>query len=133
MSAFEVACILGYGSTQTVIRRARDGKIPGAVFLGHTVRFIPSVIEAFIRSGGEPQPPQPRFTLRRYGGGSHAGGTKRHRGTIRELTIDAEHTVSRERPERAHEPGQGPVGYEPRFLASGRNVTEDYPWPPPNK
>jgi len=130
ISAFDVACTLGY-STQTVVRRAREGKIPGAVFLGRSVRFLPSVVEAFVRSGGESQPQleSPRFHIRRHGGKSHARGSSRARGGSRQVTVDAEYTVKRDSADGAREPGQGPIGYQPRFLGGDRNVTGDYPWP----
>lgn len=134
ISAFEVACALGY-STQTIIRRAREGKIPGAVFLGQSVRFRPSVVEAFIQAGGE-QRVQLRYILRHHGARTHSGGRSRNAGRMRDVTVDAEYTVRKDRPEEAREPGQGTtrepgqgaIGYEPRFLGAGRNVTDDYPW-----
>jgi predicted DNA-binding transcriptional regulator AlpA len=132
ISAFDVACVMGY-STETIIRRARAGRIPGAVFLGRSVRFIPSAVEAFIRSGGEPQtmarPPEPRFRITRHGGKSHAAIATRGPGGLRQVTVDAEYTVKRNSAEGDRKPGQGPTGFEPRFLGGGRNVMDDYPWP----
>jgi predicted DNA-binding transcriptional regulator AlpA len=50
--AYDVAGLLGC-STETVIRWAREGKLPGAVFLPHgRVAFNGSVIESFIHEGG---------------------------------------------------------------------------------
>ena len=55
LMAHEIGRRLGY-STATVKAWARDGKLPGAVFIGNPgrlhVRFDPRVIEEFITSGG---------------------------------------------------------------------------------
>ena len=47
---------------------------------------------------------------------------------MRQVTVDAEFTVKKDSAEGEREPCQGPVGYEPRFLGAGRNVTDSYPW-----
>lgn len=73
LRAFDVAYRVRR-STQTIIRWARRGWIPGAVFVGPHVMFDPQKVEAFIQAGGtKPEPaevePSPalRVTLRRVG------------------------------------------------------------------
>jgi excisionase family DNA binding protein len=50
--AFDVARVFGY-STSTIKKWAKDGKLPGAVFIGKHIRFDPEQVEEFIRSGGK--------------------------------------------------------------------------------
>jgi excisionase family DNA binding protein len=50
--AYDVGRLLGY-STATIKRWAREGKLPGAVFIGRHIRFDPNVVEAFVRAGGK--------------------------------------------------------------------------------
>ena|ERR1017187_9202607 len=84
--AHEVGRRLGY-STATVKAWARQGKLPGAVFIGSSgrlhVRFDPRAIEEFIAAGGQrPEPPalpkQAEFSVRRHGHRTHAGGRPRN-------------------------------------------------------
>jgi excisionase family DNA binding protein len=50
--AYDVARIFGY-STSTIKKWARDGKLPGAVFIDRHVRFDLDQVEQFIRNGGK--------------------------------------------------------------------------------
>ena len=86
LMAHEIGRRLGY-STATVKAWARDGKLPGAVFIGNPgrlhVRFDPAAIDAFIASGGRrPEvpaaPKQHEFSVRRHGVRAHAGNAPRN-------------------------------------------------------
>jgi excisionase family DNA binding protein len=57
---FDVAIRLGY-STDTIKSWARQGKLPGAVFIGRHIRFDPQVIADFIARGGDAGVP-PKIT-----------------------------------------------------------------------
>jgi hypothetical protein len=133
MPPFELAVRLDR-STATIIRWARRGLLPGAVFIGSCVWFHRTKIEEFLDAGGTPrrwpEHERERFVIRRHGSRSHAGAAIRSTGGTPPVTIDAERTVKRGCAEGQREPGQGPVGYEPRFLTDGRNVTENHPWNP---
>ncbi len=90
-------------SPQTIIRWARRGWIPGAVFVGPHVMFDPRKVAEFIENGGsrpmlpEIEPAKP-ITLRhvagkrehasRHGNGLTAAGGCKHNG--RRPTTDAE-------------------------------------------
>ena len=50
--AFDVARLFGY-STSTIKKWARDGKLPGAVFIDRHIRFDLDQVEEFIRNGGK--------------------------------------------------------------------------------
>jgi predicted DNA-binding transcriptional regulator AlpA len=54
LRAWDVAVRLGY-TTATIKRWAREGKLPGAVFIngGRHIRFDPVAIESFIACGGD--------------------------------------------------------------------------------
>lgn len=87
--AYDVGRMLGY-STWTIKKWAKDGRLPGAVFLGNPgrqhIRFDPLAIEDFIQSwrGRRPElpelPKQQEFTIRRHGHRPHAGGPLRADG-----------------------------------------------------
>jgi hypothetical protein len=119
-------------STQTIINWARRGLLPGAIFVGSRVWFRKKQIDEFLEAGGTPceSPERERehFVISRHGGRSHGGPLMRSKASP--MGVDAERTVRRGTAEGQREPGQGPVGYEPRFLTDGRNVTENHPWNP---
>ncbi len=50
--ACDVAILMGLTS-QTIARRAERGEIPGAVFIGSTLRFDMDKVQAFIAEGGK--------------------------------------------------------------------------------
>jgi predicted DNA-binding transcriptional regulator AlpA len=77
--AYDVGLLLGY-STWTIKNWARNGRLPGAVFIGRHIRFDPAVIEQFIASGGQRPdlPKQPEFSVRHHGGREHAGNAPRN-------------------------------------------------------
>ncbi len=83
--AYDVGRMLGY-STHTVKKWARQGLLPGAVFLRRHIRFIPERIDEFIKSGGHLEaPPSAKsgspFVLRHIGPRDHAyAGDCKRRG-----------------------------------------------------
>jgi hypothetical protein len=90
--AYDVGQRLGY-ATATVKAWAREGKLPGAVFIGNPgrqhIRFDPRAIEEFISAGGRRPvlpalPKQTKFSVRRHGCREHAGNAPRNDRTRRE-------------------------------------------------
>jgi hypothetical protein len=138
VTASYVGYVLGL-STDTVRKKARRGEFAeaGVVFISaHGIMFDPVKFEAWRNRGGDGPADEAngqRFAVRHHGGRSHAGVAAQRAGGMRQVTVDAEYTVKHESAEGARKPGQGPTGYEPRWLGGGRNVTEDYPAAPPNR
>lgn len=54
LSAPEVARITNLG-TDTVRAMAKRGELPGAIFIGHHLRFDPDKLKEFFESGGSKQ------------------------------------------------------------------------------
>jgi excisionase family DNA binding protein len=83
--AFDVAVRLDC-STETVKRWARNGRLPGVVFIGKQLRFDPHKIEEFIENGGN-RPAQieaaTQFRVQRHGAKAHAGRRPRNDSTRR--------------------------------------------------
>jgi hypothetical protein len=137
--AYVVGKRLGY-SVETIRKWALRRLIPGAVFVGRHIRFDSNVVETFIRAGGTHPIPEiererertseVRFHIARHGARPHSGKSSSRAHRANPLTSEAELTVQKERPEGKLNPGQGPIGYELRFLAAGRNVPKNFPWKP---
>jgi len=87
LSPSVVAVRLGFGLA-TIKKMARNGGLPGAVFLPcgsasgrQHIMFEPHKIEAFIEGGGMRTWPEcERFFVARHGGRSHAGMAARNMG-----------------------------------------------------
>ncbi len=72
---FAIAVVLNE-PTEKIVRWARTGLLPGAVFVGTKVWFRRAVIEQFFAGGGTPTIPEKaeRFRVARHGGRDHASG-----------------------------------------------------------
>jgi excisionase family DNA binding protein len=119
--ASDVARRLNY-STWTIKKWARAGKLPGAVFLARHVRFDAAQIEEFIQTGGERpavEQSQPPFSLRRHGGGVHAGSGPVPSRSGAPLAAEDSITTRRDHP-RAD-------ACEHRWTLDDRNVSDAHP------
>lgn len=80
LKASQVGRILNLG-TRTVVRRARAGRIPGALLVGGYAYFRSDVIRAWVKAGcpvAEPLEKPPVFTITRCGMREHAGHRPRN-------------------------------------------------------
>lgn len=76
--AFDVAQKLGY-ATATVKKWARQGILPGAVFVNRHIRFDARKIADFIAAGGRRElEAQPRFQIVRHVSREHSGNRPRN-------------------------------------------------------
>ena len=106
--AFDVAEKLNY-SLETVRKKAKQGELPGAVFIGRRILFDAEKFNEFINDGGSRLATQPVKSAKKQ-----AKASKREPVLVPRLSIES----------TTHKQGNE---YSHRHM-NGRNVSEAHPW-----
>jgi hypothetical protein len=129
---FDVAVLLGL-STQTVMTKARNGDIPGAVYIGTTLRFDIARVREFIEAGGTRRHGE-RRTVKPSWRNGHGRPVMRVRKHAMPLVADQSVTYLKVQPGAIGlAPGKSGAQYEHRWMDEKGRVAEEHPYSPENR